>query len=69
LTTWFATSKREKYCLANILPPNQLCAKSFELAYVLAWQKLTYNQAGSSLGRLNKKNLKEAHQQRNKIPR
>jgi hypothetical protein len=55
LTTWFATSKREKYCLANILPPNQLRAKSFELAYVLAWQKLTYNQAGSSLGRLNKK--------------
>jgi hypothetical protein len=48
--TWFATGKREKYCLAkilggiaNILVPNQLHAKSFEVAHVLARQKLASN--------------------------
>jgi hypothetical protein len=44
---WFATNKREKCCLTKILETiaktlatNQLCAKSFELAQILAWQRV-----------------------------
>jgi hypothetical protein len=52
---WFATNKRGKcYIFAkilkkkivNVLAPNQLHAKSLELAHVLAWQKLACNRSG-----------------------
>jgi hypothetical protein len=32
--------------IANVVAPNQLHAKSLELAHVLAWQKLACNQSG-----------------------
>jgi hypothetical protein len=38
--------------VAKILAPHQLNAKSFDLAYILVWQKMAYNkQALSFTGR------------------